>query len=296
MPNLRPCTRFFVERVIALTGFGSPRTSRAAILNHSSGEAPKAKPTYTTSSIYRLAAHINHACVSNSRRSFIGNTQIVRATRDLAPDTELTFTYLPPSEYDSYAETQKALQNWGFACACPLCLARKATPSTSLARRKALAGDLKRAMGTSHAAPINIAKARKIVEQTEQTYTSAERAPGAVRLESWDPYIALGRALLSSDRPSEAVEFTVRGLEALGFVIFANPPRKGPAGAQGPELRVLQWGLANKFCIDAFLTLFRAYKIVAPQLVATAKEFVGVAYSVVVGERDTLLDTYPELR
>lgn len=225
---------------------------------------------------------------------------IVRATRDLEPDTELSFWYQVPLQYESYDETQKQLSNWGFKCECTLCLAKKGMPSKSLARRKALYEDLKRAMGASHStitAPISIGKARKVLEQLDQTYTPAERAPGAVRLECWDPYIALGKALLVSDRPNDAVEVTARGLEALGFVITANPPRKGP-GSQGarPELRVKQWGLANECCVDAFLTLFRAYQVLAPELVTVAKEFVGTAYSMVVGEKDTVVDTYPELR
>lgn len=224
----------------------------------------------------------------------------MRATRDLEPDTELSFQYQAPVEYESYDEMQKRLSNWDFACSCALCQARKDTPSTSLARRRALYEDLNKAMGTSHSTktvPFNLGKARKVLEQLDQTYTPAERAPGAVRLEGWDPCIALGSALLASGRARDAVEVTVRGLEALGFVIIAKPPRKGPQSQGGtPELRVKQWGLANDFCVLAFLTLFRAYQIVASELVPVARELVGTMYSILVGEKDTLPDTYPELR
>jgi len=43
------------------------------------------------SGIWIISSYINHSCISNCRRSFIGDMQIIRATQDLHADTELVF-------------------------------------------------------------------------------------------------------------------------------------------------------------------------------------------------------------
>lgn len=244
--------------------------------------------SYTTCGTWLLASRINHSCVGNCRRSFIGDMQIIRATSDLPADTELFHCYRPPLPLESYEEAQKHLSNWGFTCGCDLCMARKATPSTAIQRRKAIYRKLNTVMNGS--AATNVSAALRLLKQLEETYPETEA--NAVRLELWDPYFALGATLLSTGKPADAVKMIIKGFESLGYSITACPPI---GDAKPAQLEVKQWGLSNDYTIWAFLNLFRAYKTLAPELCATAKRYVEDAYSMVVGEKETIYDELPEL-
>ncbi|PNY29022.1 Protein unc-45 [Tolypocladium capitatum] len=282
---------FLVEKIMSLNSFGAPRTSRATFsdamsdnMNMKRGE----RPSHTTCGVWLLASRINHSCVGNCRRSFIGDMQIVRATRDLQAGTELFFCYWPPLPLDSYEEAQNHLSSWGFRCGCELCMDRKATPSVALQRRKILYWDLKTILNGRR--PTNVSKAQRLLQKLDETYPVTEA--NAVRLELWDPYFALGADLLLTCRPADAVKMIVKGLEALGYSVTACPPI---GDAEIPQLEVKHWGLANDYTPWAFLNLFKAYKKLAPELCTTARKYAEVAYSMAVGERETICDTFPEL-
>ncbi|RYC81102.1 hypothetical protein BFJ63_vAg16008 [Fusarium oxysporum f. sp. narcissi] len=161
---------FLVERIASLNGFGAPRTSRQSFLQATSGSRDMTGGKdfkYTTSGIWLLASRINHSCVGNCRRSFIGDMQIVRATRDLLADTELFFCYRLPVPFESYQEAQKGFNNWGFTCDCGLCLRKKATSRSVFQRRKVLADGLQRLL--DHPGSGNGAKASRLMKALEET-------------------------------------------------------------------------------------------------------------------------------
>lgn len=72
---------------MSLNSFGAPRTSRESV----EARANHSERGYSTCGIWPIASRINHACLSNCRRSFIGNMLLVRATRDMDAGTELFF-------------------------------------------------------------------------------------------------------------------------------------------------------------------------------------------------------------
>lgn len=226
-------------------------------------------------------------------RSFIGDMQIVRATRDLEAGTEVVAWYYTPKRFESYNEAQKRQCQWGFTCGCALCVDRKVTPERVRLNRIPLLKELMKFLDNGTQAG-NILKAQKKLEQLSQTYSAAAREPGSVRLELWDPYFALGEMLSNLGKPSEAIEMILKGLEALGFVILANPPR-GAAKSSRSEFQIEQWGLATAFCVDAFRLLHRAYKTVAPENSTRARAYMETAYGMFVGEKETILDVYPDL-
>lgn len=133
-----------------------------------------------------------------------------------------------------------------------------------------------------------------MLKRLNRTYSAAAKEPGAVRMELWTHYHLLGKILAEAGKPSEAIEMILRGLEALGFVITANPPR-GDSKSSKPELRVRRWGRANWVTVDAFRALYQAYKSIAPENLAAAKGYLELAYAMFVGEKDTVLDTFPGL-
>lgn len=220
--------------------------------------------------------------------------QIVRATRDLEEGSELFVSYGLPCELHSYEETQERLRKWGFTCDCDLCLDQKVTSKEVMAQRESLRKSLRQFM-ESQSGEMDIPNAQKTFETLEQTYSATAKIPGAVRMELYMHYFNFGMKLLDVNRPSEAIEATLKGLEALGFVISASPPRRRPKSSN-PELLIKQWGVAVPFSADAFLTLHRAYKRIAPQLSVAARTYMEVAYSMVMGEKETILDSFPNMQ
>lgn len=320
-------SRFLVTKIVSVNGFGAPRTSRAsfrASIQESEGEDGN---SHKTSGIWIMASYVNHSCVQNCHRSFIGDMLIIRATRDIPADTELFFSYSPGEDLTSYTETQKTLKHWGFECDCALCLAKKATSGDTLKRRNELFSQLKYIMQPSiDPRSIDTMRALAVLKKIESTYVTPVRmAPSAVnsdsidvpsaqiapRLELWAPYFSLGGHLLNKGKKAEAVRVTVKGLEALGFVITATPPPDDGGGkskkkkasnntsdsdSDAGQLVVESWGVVVHYVVPAFLTLSRAYKTTSPDLAHKAREYAATAYSMLVGENETIRDDIPELR
>ncbi|MBE3046589.1 SET domain-containing protein [Candidatus Bathyarchaeota archaeon] len=236
--------------------------------------------------IWLLASYMNHSCAGNSKRSFVGDMQILRATTDIPAGTELLFAYKPPQRLESYADVQKVLNaGWNFTCDCQLCRDKQATSKDALKKRAALvqqAGTILRGPR-----PINTSKVLAIVQKMEETYP--ETNGSHVRLELTDPYFAVATQLLLG-KPTEAVKVIVKGLEALGFSITADT-----AAAKGltPQLEVERWGLATRMVPSAFIMLFKAYKTLAPELCSRAKKYAEVAYSIEVGHKDGMAEMLP---
>ncbi|KAF1845584.1 SET domain-containing protein [Cucurbitaria berberidis CBS 394.84] len=88
------------------------------------------------------SSYINHACLPNSARTFIGDILLLRATRDIAKDEELTSQYVAPELM--YEERQeKFMGTWGFACDCTLCAVDKTVGMKLEGERMAIFEDLK---------------------------------------------------------------------------------------------------------------------------------------------------------
>ncbi|KXJ86816.1 hypothetical protein Micbo1qcDRAFT_218559 [Microdochium bolleyi] len=293
---------FLVANIISLNAFGAPPTSRDALsrrINPDSQHDTPDTPTTTTASrfatsgLWLLASRINHSCYGNCRRSFIGDVQIVRAARDLPAGTELVFGYRAAQHNESHAEVQAALRGyWGFECGCELCGVRLATTGEMLARRKVLKKEKKR---------MDVDAALRILEEIEEaTYPPASPdAEGvSIRIELWDAYFALGAEMLGRGEPTGCIRMIVRGLKALGFNVTAT----------AAAATVSHWGYTTDLVPLAFLQLFTAYKTLttpagaarepeacaAAAAAANAKKYAGVAYSILVGESETLNDEFPQ--
>lgn len=243
--------------------------------------------------VWSFISHINHSCISNVERCFIGDMQIIRATRDIEADAELLISYKPALPFESYDEAQQRLSSWGFVCDCSLCLDRKATSEKVLLERKSLNKEFFQFLRSENPAS-NISKARRALKRLNRTYSATAKEPGAVRMELRTHYHLLGKILADAGKPSEAIEMILRGLEAMGFVITANPPR-GVAKSSKSELHVRQWGQASWVSVYAFWVLYQAYESIAPENLAAARGYLELAYAMFVGEKDTVLDTFPGL-
>ncbi|KAI0116661.1 SET domain-containing protein [Hypoxylon sp. NC0597] len=113
------------------------------------------------SGLYLDVSRLNHACKPNMFSRFSSTTlgMEVVAYRDIEPDEELTFSYLPlnlPSE-----QRQSLIREWGFNCTCSLCTspAETAISDRRRGRIQDLLAELDRPEVRNHAA------AKKRVEE-----------------------------------------------------------------------------------------------------------------------------------
>jgi hypothetical protein len=109
---------FRIQNIIEHTSFGFVADKdRAAPGVETTGKGD-------SSGIWTRAAHMNHSCVFNASRGFIGDFIIMRATKDIAKDEEITTLYCPaPGDFALFQAT--AAETWGFVCSCMLCKAEK---------------------------------------------------------------------------------------------------------------------------------------------------------------------------
>jgi hypothetical protein len=104
---------------MSLNVFGCPVTTLKSHTEVTSDNFSKENANFHSCGIWVKASYINHSCLGNVRRSFIGDMMIVRAAKDLDVGTELMFPYeAPEGIYTS--ETERKFKNWGFVCTCAL--------------------------------------------------------------------------------------------------------------------------------------------------------------------------------
>ncbi|KAL4896468.1 hypothetical protein BDV59DRAFT_107183 [Aspergillus ambiguus] len=278
---------FLTERIILLNGFGCPLLSHE---NHirsvrDDGSAKKANEQFNSCGVWSLASYINHSCLSNARRSFIGDMMIVRASRDLPPDTEITFWYKSPTTCDP-KEFPVNLQHWGFNCDCILCQDTRSLGRDILSNRNRILANLQRLFKRPR---INLRNIEDTISSLEETY--CRPASEVPHLELYSPYLSLAAIYASSGKHEKAVKFGVMSLESLGFVI---------EGVDIPHISdtplvVQKWGLMTDAVVGCWMILCRAFRELAPPFASQAEEYARVSYKICVGEDETFDQTYSRL-
>ncbi|KAJ5811052.1 hypothetical protein N7447_010568 [Penicillium robsamsonii] len=278
---------FLVERIILLNGFGCPLSSRESHISCCKGDddtAKKANKQFHSSGVWLMASHINHSCVSNARRSFIGDMMIVRASKNLPPNTEITFWYKSPISSDP--KEFPNLQHWGFKCDCILCQETLSASSSVLSNRNRILADLRRLFKASK---INLRKIEEKLSTLAGTYSRPASEVPHLTLDS--PYLSLAAIYASSRKREKSVEFGLKALESLGFIIEGgNLPRVSDV-----PLVVKQWGLMNDGVVGCWMILCSAYQELAPTLASQAEGYARVSYRICVGEDETFDKTYSRL-
>ncbi|KAJ5312810.1 hypothetical protein PENANT_c007G08348 [Penicillium antarcticum] len=278
---------FLVGRIIQLNCFGCPLSSRESHMSAMRNDetAKKSNEQFHSCGIWRLASYVNHSCFSNARRSFIGDMMVVRATKDLAPGTELTFWYKSPFTRDSKGDPMD-LGHWGFECDCAICQEIQKTDKTVMSKRTRLEADLQKLfnLGAKHSSRIE-----KSISGLAETYT--QLASVVPRLALWKPCLSLAAIFAASHKPKRTVEFGLKALESLGYVIDGG---KLPHAA-GTPLSVKEWGLMTDGVVGCWMILSGAYETVAPGLEAQAKQYARISYRICVGEDSTFEETYGKL-
>lgn len=257
--------RFLIERVVALNAFGCPLTSKDQEFDSDTNSDAKSH----SCGVWTLASKINHACNSNVRRGFIGDLQIIRATCDIPPNTELRFWYKTPT--GDYLSMQKSLEPWDFKCDCSICLDLLNTAKKQLKKRQDLLGDLKVAF---QPITIDTAKVERLLKAIGQTY---KHPPSKVpRLALQEYYIRLLNTYHQQQNAGKVNQTCLKALEILGFVIKED-------NVLG-TFHVENWGIMVDDVIGLFQALWKAYVVMNPKMLEAVEKYEKLAYKICMGE------------
>ncbi|KAM3510550.1 hypothetical protein MY11210_005803 [Beauveria gryllotalpidicola] len=290
---------FIAAKIMSLNVFGSPRTSLGAASkawkDEKSGACDNEKDGFGTSGIWIKASYVNHSCVGNCRRSFIGDMQIVRATADMEPGTELVFSYRQPQNLETYDDVQRSLENWSFTCDCALCRAKHATPAAQLSRRKLLLKRLRDILSIRGVTPL--AEGVKLLNKVKDTYT-ASYSTELPRLELPSLCFSMASEYYQRGDLGRSVDLLLQGLSALGYDIKAVWPTIDSADSVAPiaQFEIKRWGMADSMVPWALVNLHAVSKSMAPSLSRRILRYAQTAYSMVVGEMETFWQSFPDAK
>lgn len=211
---------------------------------------------------------------------------VVRATKDLAPNTEVTFWYKSPFTRESEGDPLD-LGHWGFKCDCAMCREVQGTDKTVMSKRTKLLADLRRLPKSLR--ETTSSRIEKIISGLAKTYT--QPATTVPRLALWTSCLSLAAVYAASHRPQKAVELGLKALESLGFVIQGG---KLPQDANR-SLSVKKWGLMTDGVVGCWMILSGSYQTLAPGLEAQAEHYARISYRICVGEDQSFDETYGKL-
>lgn len=271
------------NEIVRFNAFGSDLISREKHMRLAGDNIKE----HFCSGLWLKASLINHCCYSNARRAFIGDFLIVRASRDIAANTEVTFTYNRPNGDGD--NMQKGLVNWGFECKCAVCTDWNETSTEVKSKRKKLLADLETSLNKSN---FNAAAAEATLINISKTY---KPPPTEVpRFALFSPYMQLAfyyHDTINQD-PSNCtrcLSALLDGLKALGFIIkngaFSSSKRS--------VFRVEKWGVMVDDVVKAFVCLWNVYwALQQVQNLDVVADCGRLAYKICVGEDETYTQSY----
>lgn len=144
----------------------------------------------TSTGIWTYTAFVNHSCVSNAEKEFVGDLIVIRASRHIPAGQEILHSYIESADYD---ERQGVLMStWGFTCGCELCKAEKADSVAVRRKRRELAGEADAFVAKEpcgNAKRLTVAKAQRLAKAIEETYDEKRfkglPRVGANRIREW---------------------------------------------------------------------------------------------------------------
>ncbi|KAL0944744.1 TPR domain-containing protein [Colletotrichum truncatum] len=169
---------FRIHDIVSRNAFGADD-------QHLGGSATK-----PSTGLWVRAAYINHSCVPNAKREFVGDLMVVRALRNIAAGEELFHSYDESGDYD--ARQEALMTTWGFKCECPLCVAEKNDEPATRKKRRELAAEADDFVSKTHWANnkrLVILKAQRLARAIDDTYASEKYDglphPASHRIREW---------------------------------------------------------------------------------------------------------------
>lgn len=229
-----------------------------------------------------MAAIINHSCNGNASRSFIGDMMILRATRDLDPNTEIVVEYQAPVTSESRMEPMN-LWRWGFQCTCEVCQDLRNSKKGVLIRREKLRNDI---LSAFECMKPDTNKIEAMLSKLTATY----RQPASVvpRFSMWELYYTLVTVYGVHGQIEEAIDSSFRTLESLGYIIEGGRLPHTP----GKPLLIKKWGLMQHGLVGCWMGLAIACHAMKLDIAAQAEKYARLSYKICMGEDETFDETY----
>jgi tetratricopeptide (TPR) repeat protein len=204
---------FLVESIRTKNCFSAP-------LSTLEDTKPKTPAGRMAKGLWPHASYMNHSCVPNSMRAFLGDLLVSRATRDVVAGEELFHQYVPVKALSDVRQAQFQA-GWGFTCQCALCAAEAKGDEGMLKKRKEVLGKIERACGKN--APDKgivpdsvIRNVEKLARQLEEVH-EREIYEGMPRLALVYPVNWLIEAYKGRKNHAKMVRYSLRLLREFGF-------------------------------------------------------------------------------
>ncbi|KAK4502484.1 hypothetical protein PRZ48_005909 [Zasmidium cellare] len=163
---------FQVEAALDFNGFGLPSDPTAV-------DRDMADQATSSTGVWMTSSFINHDCIGNAARSFMGDVMVIRATKDLEKGDEILMRY-KNSDDDIESFQKTVLSSWKFTCSCALCTAEAKTPEPQRQRRLELIKEARAFLQANQISeqypptPVLITKAEQLRAKIEASYGQAQ--------------------------------------------------------------------------------------------------------------------------
>lgn len=279
---------------------GCPTTSKGLMgilelyIDHAAvGDRTNTDRSFPAAGVWAKASLMNHSCLANCYRAFIGDMLIVRASQDLHAGAELTIAYRLPAPFDQYKTVRQKLAGWQFVCRCQLCAYRKEVAQQRIHKQPCLFADVLEAVDKLKTMSFLDFGNKSIVNDSLQAwgrlsdaYRAGDAADRAPSLELWCLTRLSRQFALVGDVPTtERIGMLVSSLVSVGFVV----------SQQGGGFKIQKWGIIMDGLPGVFWDLYQAYEEVNPALCPVIKEYLRTAFVLIIGEGETFKEVFPKL-
>jgi hypothetical protein len=230
-------------------------------------------------------SYINHSCLPNSVRTFLGDLLLVRATRDVLAGEEITAQYVTP-DLTFGNRQQKYKVTWGFECDCRLCKVDVAAGKELERQRMLLFNELRETAQSLCARPYTVTALKKFAKSLrvlEATYEEGlfDHLP---KLCLVHPTLFLTEAWRTLKVVDKGMDYAKRLLRNFGVEVTV----------EGDEFRVMEnSGLINVECVRALKYLAEGYTTkskheIASSITTTARTWFRIITGTDVGSEEFL--------
>ncbi|KAL2021602.1 hypothetical protein VTK56DRAFT_6955 [Thermocarpiscus australiensis] len=248
---------FLVEAIRTKNCFSAPR-STVEDTKPSTPEVRQAK------GLWVHASYMNHSCVANTMRSFVGDMLISRATRDIEEGEELFHQYVPVKPLHDVRNKQFE-DAWGFECGCQLCARERRSPEAMLAKRREVLAAVeklcnKKLPGKELIPDATIRNVDRLTKQLEDLH-EPEVYEGLPRLTLIYPCNWLVAAHRGRKNHAKVVKYAMKVLRNFGFKV--------------PEEEGAPWDPREIYTCSGENTLMTVHVVAALRRLAEAYDALG---------------------
>ncbi|KAK3686692.1 hypothetical protein LTR37_019572 [Vermiconidia calcicola] len=172
--NMTVVDAFQIHSAIERNTFGIPtpvKGQRNKPFGYTAENVSK-KPLGDNVGLFSIAAMTNHSCVPNTRKIFVGDLLLLRATRTISKGEEILHAYVQ-TDAGVQARRQLLESTWHFLCSCKMCLAQEKESRERSKHRDMLSkrvDELAKAISSGSAGEPELAEAEALIKRVKGLY------------------------------------------------------------------------------------------------------------------------------